>query len=61
MMTLSRRTLLKAGLAGLAGSAVAGCNNGAAARGEGEVIYWLWDSAQLPMYTECAKVFHEPP
>ena len=58
-MNISRRTLLKGTLAGLAASAVAGCNNGAASRGDGEVIYWLWDSAQLPMYTECAKVFHE--
>ena len=58
-MTISRRSLLKAGLAGLAASTVAGCNNGAASRGDGEVIYWLWDSAQLPMYTECAKLFHE--
>lgn len=59
MTNLSRRTLLKAGLAALAVPSVAACNNGAAARGDGEIIYWLWDSAQLPMYTECAKVFHE--
>jgi multiple sugar transport system substrate-binding protein len=58
-MNISRRTLLKGTLAGLAASAVAGCNNGAASRGSGEVIYWLWDSAQLPMYTECAKVFQQ--
>ncbi|TWD82304.1 carbohydrate ABC transporter substrate-binding protein (CUT1 family) [Kribbella amoyensis] len=58
-MTLSRRSLLKAGLAGIAATAVAGCNNGAASRGTGEVIYWLWDSAQLPMYAEAAKAFHE--
>jgi len=58
-MTISRRTLLKGAVAGLAATAVAGCNNGAANRGAGEVIYWLWDSAQLPMYTECAKVFQQ--
>jgi multiple sugar transport system substrate-binding protein len=56
-MTITRRTILKAGLAGLAASAVAGCNNGAASRSDGEVIYWLWDSAQLPMYSEAAKAF----
>lgn len=58
-MNISRRTMLKGTLAGLAATAVAGCNNGAASRGSGEVIYWLWDSAQLPMYTECAKVFQQ--
>jgi multiple sugar transport system substrate-binding protein len=58
-MSISRRTILKAGLAGLAASAVAGCNNGAADRPPGEVSYWLWDSAQLPMYAECAKVFEQ--
>lgn len=58
-MSISRRTILKAGLAGLAASAVAGCNNGAADRPPGEVSYWLWDSAQLPMYSECAKLFEQ--
>jgi multiple sugar transport system substrate-binding protein len=58
-MTITRRTMLKAGMAGLATAAVAGCNNGAANRPAGEVSYWLWDSAQLPMYTECAKVFRQ--
>lgn len=58
-MNLSRRTLLKAGVAGLAASAVAGCNNGAADRPAGEVSYWLWDAAQLPMYLECAKLFEQ--
>ena len=26
--------------------------------GTGEIQYWLWDSAQLPMYQACADAFH---
>jgi multiple sugar transport system substrate-binding protein len=57
-MTITRRSFL-AGVSGLAAAAVAGCNNGAADRPAGEVSYWLWDAAQLPMYLECAKVFQQ--
>ncbi|MFC0626543.1 ABC transporter substrate-binding protein [Kribbella deserti] len=57
-MSISRRSFL-AGAAGLAAAAVAGCNNGVANRPAGEVSYWLWDAAQLPMYLECAKAFRQ--
>ncbi len=33
-------------------------SSAAAGSGSGEISYWMWDAAQMPMYQKCADDFH---
>ncbi|PRY17178.1 ABC transporter substrate-binding protein [Kineococcus rhizosphaerae] len=60
--SLGRRSVLAGALAG-AGALLAGCGSygvDPGADGEtGTVVYWLWESAQLPAYQQCALDFQK--
>lgn len=64
---MKRRTLSILGLALALPLALTACVGGSeetssggtvdAGSGTGEISYWMWDSAQLPMYQQCADAF----
>ncbi|MFT4123967.1 MAG: sugar ABC transporter substrate-binding protein [Microbacteriaceae bacterium] len=60
---MRRKTTLRvtaAAAALVALGATAGCSSGASSDDDSvELSYWLWDTAQLPGYQQCADDFHE--
>lgn len=55
---MMQRKIMAAALVIAAGAAVTGCSATSSSE-EGTIDYWLWDTAQLPGYQQCADDFEE--